>query len=617
VSVDQTSAIIGVLNVALVIFVETLRHQLDRSVQGHAFATNVVEHCYRELTTLGIVEFSIFIIHKTAPWADGRDGSFKLSIEVEEKFAQAHITLFLTAVLYAFHMCLIAFISFHLSGRWNEIEKMELDHYIEVRHAFERIKEDLKITACDFDDMATLKDKTALYLWSPIKARRYDRLLEQIRFHELRAYFLAANNLPKDFQLSVYLNQCQCNVLIHLVELSTSTWMFLLIILTLFFYFATMEVSLNTASEPVPNLPITGFLTFEGGCCFVLALGILLKFKMDSIYKTMMYDPEMMQPKHVTGEQPPQNTRFQIDLFWKRNPYLIITFYQYMSFMYAVGASVLLLYGADFSGNVLFITILTFLLSYLLNLGLVSYFMPRFTLCVSVGQLTDRATLNEALSDHRLKKLKEKAKKKRAHPHHASKSSSMTLREKTVHFIDKHIRKSSNESGQSEASFITPPAKPPPPLLSQSSPQSQPHPHSHQIHPPLTNKTTLRRGPLSILTFSPTGSPCPRPNLAQLRNRPPPRICLRHRTPFESTLLPAPHSERRSSPQPHNSTTPLITPTRGRTWPTTTPRRASTGSTLRISPQNRHRSFRPRRRKRSKESVPGAKRASATPPKSS
>lgn len=79
--------------------------------------------------------------------------------------------------------------------------------------------------------------------------------------------------------------------------------MFLLIILTLFFYFATMEVSLNTASEPVPNLPITGFLTFEGGCCFVLALGILLKFKMDSIYKTMMYDPEMMQPKHVTGEQ--------------------------------------------------------------------------------------------------------------------------------------------------------------------------------------------------------------------------------------------------------------------------------------------------------------------------
>ncbi|GMH79263.1 hypothetical protein TrLO_g14979 [Triparma laevis f. longispina] len=451
VSVDQTSAIIGVLTVTLVIFVETLRHQLDRSVQGHAFATNVVEHCYRELTTLGIVEFGIFIIHKTAPWADGRDGSFKLSLEVEEKFAQAHITLFLTAVLYAFHMCLIAFISFHLSGRWNEIEKMELDHYIEVRHAFERIKEDLKITARDFDDMATLKDKTALYLWSPIKARRYDRLLEQIRFHELRAYFLAANNLPKDFQLSVYLNQCQCNVLIHLVELSTSTWMFLLIILTLFFYFATMEVSLNTASEPVPNLPITGFLTFEGGCCFVLALGILLKFKMDSIYKTMMYDPEMMQPKHVTGEQPPQNTRFQIDLFWKRNPYLIITFYQYMSFMYAVGASVLLLYGADFSGNVLFITILTFLLSYLLNLGLVSYFMPRFTLCVSVGQLTDRATLNEALSDHRLKKLKEKAKKKRVHPHHASKSSSMTLREKTVHFIDKHIRKSSNESGQSEA----------------------------------------------------------------------------------------------------------------------------------------------------------------------
>ena len=103
--VDQTSAVIAVLTVALVIVVETLRHQLDRSVSGRPFASNVVEvrslsralitfftlpaipshpsqqhqttqHCYRELTTLGIVEFGVFIAHKVATNFD---------LDVEEK----------------------------------------------------------------------------------------------------------------------------------------------------------------------------------------------------------------------------------------------------------------------------------------------------------------------------------------------------------------------------------------------------------------------------------------------------------------------------------------------------------------------------------------------------
>ena len=407
----------------------------------------------------------------------------------------------------------------------------------------------------------------------------------------MRAYFLAANNLPKDFQLSVYLNHCQCNVLIHLVELTTQTWLCLLIIFTLFFYFATMEVSLDTRYEPYANLPITGFVFFEGGCLFVLLLGLLLKYKMDGIYQTMMHDSEMMQPKHINGEQvrssrknieqfhhlllttrsplsslqPPPGTRFQIDLFWKRNPYLIVTFYQYMSFAYAVGASILLFYAIkDFTTNVLYITILTFMLSYCLNLLLVSYFMPRFTLCVSVGQLTDRATLNEALSDHRLKKLKDKAKKRRnaksdnvtRHAKHSSKSSSISLGEKAVRFIDRHIRKTSNESVGSEESYITPPTKPksnatptvvtvipaPIPMLKTSSFVPDPQ-EVDDLTPRTAEHINFLSNRFAVTKTSPRAAPLPPLPSAPRRippSRPPPlNIDSSSRASFRTSKLPA------------------------------------------------------------------------------
>ena len=159
----------------------------------------------------------------------------------------------------------------------------------------------------------------------------------------------------------------------------------LLTVLTVFFYFATMEVSLDNND----GLPITGFIFFEGGCIIALAFGVLLKIKMDSIYNLMMHDPEMMDPldqnmrKTNTGELP---GRFQIDLFWKRSPQRAIIMYQYMSFLYAFGGGFLALYASDITGDAsVAITAITFSVSYLLNLLLVSYFMPRFTLCVSVG----------------------------------------------------------------------------------------------------------------------------------------------------------------------------------------------------------------------------------------
>lgn len=76
---DQTSAIIGCFTVALVILVEILRHKLDHAIAGHRFAKVVVEACYRELTTLGIVECGVFTVHKVNP-------DFSLELEAKVSF---------------------------------------------------------------------------------------------------------------------------------------------------------------------------------------------------------------------------------------------------------------------------------------------------------------------------------------------------------------------------------------------------------------------------------------------------------------------------------------------------------------------------------------------------
>ena len=57
-----------------------------------------------------------------------------------------------------------------------------------MRHAFESVKEELQIDM-NYENMdeATLGINLRMYLTSPRKARRYNQLLQQIRFHEVRA----------------------------------------------------------------------------------------------------------------------------------------------------------------------------------------------------------------------------------------------------------------------------------------------------------------------------------------------------------------------------------------------------------------------------------------------
>lgn len=56
--------LIIVLTLALVLLIEGLRRKLDALAHGHQFFQTVLELIYREVTTLGIVEFCLYLVHK-------------------------------------------------------------------------------------------------------------------------------------------------------------------------------------------------------------------------------------------------------------------------------------------------------------------------------------------------------------------------------------------------------------------------------------------------------------------------------------------------------------------------------------------------------------------------
>jgi len=84
----------------LILCVELIRHSLDRKAVGRPFFKTVLEGVYRELATLGVVEFFIFLAHKY--YKD-------LNIAEELIFAQVHFTLFYTALINAFQSVILAF----------------------------------------------------------------------------------------------------------------------------------------------------------------------------------------------------------------------------------------------------------------------------------------------------------------------------------------------------------------------------------------------------------------------------------------------------------------------------------------------------------------------------
>ncbi len=99
--IDYTIFAMVVVTMAFLFLVGVIRHQLDHAARGHDFYEKVLEACYHELSTLGIVEASVFILHE---YYDG------FILTTEAVFAQVHFTLFFVVIFNAV-MSMLLFLS--------------------------------------------------------------------------------------------------------------------------------------------------------------------------------------------------------------------------------------------------------------------------------------------------------------------------------------------------------------------------------------------------------------------------------------------------------------------------------------------------------------------------
>jgi hypothetical protein len=218
---------IAVETVVLLLLVEGCRRHLDSMAVHRPIFEAVLDGVYRELATLGIVELFIHLLHEY---------NVALNAQAEKLFVDVHFVFFYSAIFNALESSLLAFLTYRVSrDTWVRTEELETLHYVEIREEFDRIRKELygddtsndQITrgtshsdntigrrrttemtdevqiihrttdnayerrgTSFFFSMKLFCTKLLYTIKYPHLKAKHDKLLVQVRFHELRVHFL-------------------------------------------------------------------------------------------------------------------------------------------------------------------------------------------------------------------------------------------------------------------------------------------------------------------------------------------------------------------------------------------------------------------------------------------
>ncbi|GKY98101.1 hypothetical protein MPSEU_000767900 [Mayamaea pseudoterrestris] len=334
-SLQADYSVLGVLvmTLGLIIVVEVIRHYLDLKAKGRPFFQAVLHGVYTELSTLGMVELVVWLLHS---YYDN------LNVAKEQVFAKVHFCLFYTALLNAFQSILLAATSLQIARKlWVQTERLELNHYVELREEFDRVHAQLGLhkrrnrrkesshsdgsngnnvieSATERPQYTTLS--LASYVCSvlhlqirnrfqskhhdqqhhrphhhhqyPLLHRKYRRLLVQVRFHELRVQFLQAYKLPLSLKISNYLWRSQLYVLIGLVHVNSTAWLLLTMLANVLFVGVGLLLYETQDADLIGTVMVCIFMASLTG--FVL-LALVMHRKMESVFDSIMTEKELWE----------------------------------------------------------------------------------------------------------------------------------------------------------------------------------------------------------------------------------------------------------------------------------------------------------------------------------
>jgi len=381
---------------------------------------------FNSVATLGIVEFFLHLLAEYNPDYDK---------ERKQVFADVHFLLFYTAILNALQTVLTAFVTTQRSKRlWVKTEMLELHHYVEIREEFQRVSKELErlkdernrnssssfaaestVTTFSSDFSFDFDRRSLLRVWRtfvdriryPNLQRKYNQLLTQIRFHELRVHFLEAYALPKKLKISDYLIRSEKDLLVQLVRVSTVAWLLLTGVVCLVYYVLGM-VFYNYKSEVLVGTALI-WIFFCSVAVFVF-LSWVVNNKMKSIFRSIMHEKTLWDVLDTETETKDRLAQQQLALFWFGEPKYVVTALKFMQFGYAVALSTLVVYFEEINDGEVRMEwyMIIIFLCYVLFVHVTGEAIPRFVLCTSLGQLVDERRLREVVALFRLDEAKQK-----------------------------------------------------------------------------------------------------------------------------------------------------------------------------------------------------------------
>ncbi len=385
---DYTVLNVVIVTLVLILVIEVMRHRLDVWASGSPFFKTVLELMYRELTTLGIVECVIYLLHKY--WE-------QFNIAYEVVFIDIHFMLFYTAVINAIQSSLVRVLTTRLTNKqWTMTEDIDIYHYVAIRKEFDRLEQQFQLdssipTSVPGDSSAdqgffptnqnylrnTLRD-IAFRIRHPYKSSRKKALIVPVRFHELRAHFIESNNLPQKFKVSPYLNLSLTSVLLEFVHISPAAWILLMASANVIYF---LSGAILDATRYVGSITTFLLVVFFTVMIMSVILQFLITLKMKSIFShiinTKTWTTTVRSGDAVDESVDEKRSREQLNLFWGGTPHYIIVATQYMQFGYAIGLAFIFVYHKDLAKSDWVATLLlAWLASFSVFLFLVNRMMP-------------------------------------------------------------------------------------------------------------------------------------------------------------------------------------------------------------------------------------------------
>jgi hypothetical protein len=104
----------------------------------------------QSVSTLGIVEAAVFVMHKY--YKD-------LNIQVERVFAEVHFTLFFVAIMNAIMSIILYILTSRVAaGMWIQMESIDLDKYVMIRKEYDEVNTQLRESKRKRSRIPTLPD---------------------------------------------------------------------------------------------------------------------------------------------------------------------------------------------------------------------------------------------------------------------------------------------------------------------------------------------------------------------------------------------------------------------------------------------------------------------------